>query len=519
MFKIVSFVVAILKYFNSPRIILTPLLCGMFFPTSSAAESSRKPELIEPEVEAEDSAVELYITPNRYLTSREEIGSSFSVVTKEDIQVRKQPGVLEALQTLPSVEVFRSGGSGTTASVLIRGADSDQTLVLIDGVRVNLNSTGGYDFTNLKAEEIERIEVIRGPQSVLYGSEAIGGVVNIITAKAAPGLSGSLRAMGGSFGTQEYRAGVSRGGESSHASLTASFLKTDGYSAASEDAGNVENDGHQNLSLSGRAGATVLDNAELELTFRYSDAEVEADGFDFALGAVDDLNFEQDNRFFVSSLTFTKPLTEWLKANASIGLNRDELEGKDPDTDFNNFEIDNRSETVTSSVEVYPPWEGVFLLGYTVDHRKTENKGVFEKSRTIHSVFSQKQISFFEQLTVSAGVRYDDDSDFGNETTFRTALSFNISETGTRLHSSFGTGFKAPSFNELYFPDFGNPDLDAETSWGYDVGIEQAFLVRKIIADITFFQTNIDDLIGFDSVTFLASNIDEAEIRGLENKH
>ena len=467
-------------------------------------------------IEEIEEVPELYITPNRYLSRREEIGSSFSVISKEEIDQKQKPTVLEILKTVPGLDVVQNGGPGTTSTIFLRGAESDQTLVLIDGVRVNLNSVGSFDFSKLKAENIERVEIIRGPQSVLYGSEAIGGVINIITAKAGEGPSGAFSAAGGSFGTHEYTAKAGYANESQNVGLFASYFRTDGFSAASEKRGNFENDAHDNFSVSGRAGSEFLKNGQVDLTLRFSKANVELDDFEFGVGPVDDFNFEQKNTFLNSVLTASKPLADWVLAKVSLGVVDDELEGKDPDSEFNNYKIDNLTGNATGTLEFYPSWDGVFLAGYSFEKREAENRGNFNKSREVNSAFVQKELKLKDVFVVTGGVRHDDDSDFGNETTFRTALVYLVPSTSTRFHGSFGTGFKSPSFNELYFPDFGNPDLKAETSWGYDIGIEQVFCDELALFDLTFFQSEIDDLITFDSETFLAANVEEAKIYGIE---
>ena len=469
-------------------------------------------------VQAEDNTVTtLFITANRYPTEIDEVGSSITVIDEQEIEVKNQSSVLELLRSVPGLNVLQSGGRGKTTSILIRGAEADQTLVLIDGIRANENTTDQFDFATLKAENIERIEVLRGPQSVLYGSAAIGGVINIITKKAERGLGVATSLEGGSHGSEQYKSTLSWSSERAHAITTVSYLAEDGISAAAGDRGNIEDDSYENFSLSSRHGVQFLDDGNGDLTLRFSSARSEVDGFEFGIGAIDDPNFVQKNDTLTLSLNLTKPLTTWLTPSITLGYVDQDLKGNDPDTEFNNFSIDNRTQSLVPKLDFYPSWGGVLTLGYSFENREGKNRGSFDERRDIHAFFLQKQISWDERFFVTAGMRHDDDSDFGEETTFRLTTAFLLSGSATRFHASYGTGFKAPTFNELFFPNFGNRDLDAETSWGYDIGVEQSFLDERATVDITFFQNKIDDLITFDTDTFLAANIDRADILGIES--
>jgi len=215
-------------------------------------------------------------------------------------------------------------------------------------------------------------------------------------------------------------------------------------------------------------------------------------------------------------LNISKPITEWLTTKVSLGATDEDLAGDDPDTEFNNYDIDNQTQNVTGTLELTPSWDGVFLLGYSYENRKSDNRNNFDATRDVSSLFANKQLKLAQDIVISAGLRYDNDSDFGEETTFRTTFAYVLANTETRFHASYGTGFKAPSFNELFFPNFGNPNLEAETSWSYDIGIEQPIFDGSLVLDVTFFQNKIDDLITFDTTTFLAANTEEAKIHGIE---
>jgi len=466
----------------------------------------------------DDLQVDLYITANRIPTPLDQTASSVSVITREEIERSNQSSVAELIRETAGLDIVRTGAPGGVTSAFIRGAESDHTLVLIDGVRVNSNATGGFDLSNLNSANVESIEIIRGPQSVLYGSEAIGGVISITTSSGSgEGVSGKVSLSGGSFGTQNYstQVGVVEGDVS--ASLSASYSNSDGFSTASEANGNTENDSYENLALNGKVSASLFEKGEAELSVRYVNGQAELDGFDFTIGPIDDPNSEQDNDQLAGSLAFAYPINENFKAGVKLGASRDNLEGTDPDTEFSNFDIESQTESVTTTLEVIPEWIGVLVMGHTFEKRKTDDNGNVDTSRDINSFFIQEKFAIDSWPVITAGVRYDDDSDFGDETTFRTSLLYDCEECGIIFRGSFGTGFKAPSANELFFPGFGNPDLEAETSWGYDLGIEVPFGARNAVFTLTWFQSEIDDLITSDPETFLASNIDQANILGIES--
>ena len=459
---------------------------------------------------------QIVVTATRTELPKGSVGSSITVVDGDQIDATKQPTALEVLRTVPGLEVVQSGGAGRTTSVFIRGGNSNHTLVLIDGVRVNSNTLGSFDFADLKSDSIERIEVLRGAQSVLYGSEAMGGVINIITKKGTKETQTSVRLEGGSHGTSHGRVSVGSGNESIDFASSVSYFDTDGISAASSSNGNSEDDAHENFSSTSRLGANFAEDGRVDVTLVTSNSETELDGFTFGVGQTDDPNWDQDRDFVQSSVSFKKPINESVTPSLVLGGTYDRLVGEDPDTEFNNFKITSRTYQVSPQVDVVPFDNDVLTLGYTYERREGENVGNFDDTNHIRSFFASNRYSVDESLHLTLGVRNDDHSTFGGETTYRTTVSKEVSDWATRFHASYGTGFRAPTFNELSFPGFGNPDLDPETSWGYDFGIEKQFSQGDVLLDVTYFENEFEDLISFDPVTFTAVNIDEAEAWGIE---
>ncbi|NND87721.1 MAG: TonB-dependent receptor, partial [Flavobacteriaceae bacterium] len=327
------------------------------------------------EVEQKKTVV---VTANRYPTDIREVGSSVSIIDAEEIKQSGQPTVLEVLRSVPGVDVVQSGGRGRTTSVFIRGAESDQTLLMIDGVRANDNTTGLFDFADIKAENIDRIEVIRGPQSVLYGSEAIGGVIQIFTKNAGKGTTANAFVEAGSRGTHQYRANIGHRDKNISSSNTVSFFGNDGISAAQSKNANPEDDSYRNVTLSSKNTAKFLEDGSINFIARYSNSESELDAFDFMGNVVDDLNFEQDTELLTLSTRIEKSVNDWVTPSILIGYTKQEIEGIDPDSEFNNFDISNDTFAVTTKVDITPTWGGTTSLGHVFETRKADNRGNFD---------------------------------------------------------------------------------------------------------------------------------------------
>lgn len=445
---------------------------------------------------------------------RQRSGSSVTILDRAEIERRNETTVLELLRTVPGLEVAQTGGPGKATSVFIRGGNSSHTLVLVDGVRVNGTTTGAYDFADLTADNLERVEVLRGPQGVLYGSEAVAGVVSIVTRSGEGPAQAWVRGALGSDNYSRFGAGVRGASGAVDYSVSASHLSTDGVSAASEAAGNSEDDPWENLTLSGRLGTDVWSDGRLDLALRYAEGETDVDGFAFGIGPVDDLNALQDHTIFSGSLTLRKPINDVWTQRFVLGHSRDDLEGEDPDNFFSNFEILSRSTSLQTQADLALGDHHTLSLGYQYEERDGESVGSFDQSLDIGSFFGESLWSWGEAFDLSLGVRHDDHSVFGSETTYRVAVSAALGPYA-RLHASAASGFRAPTFNDLFFPGFGNPSLRPETSEGFDVGVEFTSDDDRWTVDLTYFDTDFEDLILF---TFPGGiiNVGEATSSGAE---
>ncbi len=477
-------------------------------PVPSSEESEAEPRSTHAEV--------IVVTAERRETPVRTVGSSVTVLDRAEIERRNQTTVLELLRTVPGLEVSQGGGPGKTASVFLRGGSSSHTLVLLDGVRVNDATTGAFDFADLTTDQIERIEIVRGPQGLLYGSEAVAGVISIASRRGREGLRGSAEVGAGSHDLRHLRLALDGGTGRLDYSLAVADLATDGVSAASERRGNRERDPYDNRTAAGRLGLAFLGDGRVDLSLRHLEGDTRLDGFDFIAGPVDDPDFTMAREALSLALKVEKDLARRWRQSFLVGHYDEDLAGADPTDPFNNFAIGTRRTEITAQSDLALSPADTLSLGYTLERRQGENLGAFAEVVHLRSAFAHNRWSWRERLFLTAGVRRDDHSRFGGETTFRVTGARLWPGSGTRLHASYGTGFRAPSLNELFFPGFGNPGLAPETSEGLDLGVEQTFLGGRLRLDATYFETDFDDLIGFDFTTFRAANIARAEVAGLE---
>lgn len=493
--------------------------CLLWTVLSGAAHLQAQSNPSDPSQDAEESQPtireRIVVTANRLPSPVEEVGSSVTVIDAEEIERRGKTTVAELLRTVPGVAVARSGGEGQITSVFLRGGGSSQTLVLLDGVRLNNANTAAFDFADLSTDNIERIEIVRGPQSTLYGSEAMAGVISITTKRGDGEMSIDGLAEAGGLGLARASLGVSGASGPFDYAVSAASYSYDGVSAAEEQAGNSEEDGYDNVTLSSRLGWAFADDGRLELSLRSFAGDVEIDGFSFGVGPVDALRARQERDGATADLSFEKTFGR-VRQTVSASLYDERLRGEDPDDPFGNFLVDSQISELTAQSDIDVAENDVLTLGYSVEKREGVSRGNFDESVAVQSFFLQNTWAHDERFFLTVGARSDDHSDFGDEVTYRATVAWLFPNHGSRLHGSLGTGFRAPTLNDLYFPFFSNPDLEPETNSGFDLGLEQRFLDDRLVVDLTWFDLDFEDLIAFDTVTFLPQNIAEAASRGAE---
>lgn len=482
------------------------------------------------EAPPEAAVEEVVVTATRTEAPLKGTAASVTIITEKEISEKKAKTVLEILRDVPALDVVQTGGLGGTTSVFMRGANSNHTLVLIDGVQVNSPTAGLFDFADLTTENIERIEIVRGPQSTLYGSDAIGGVIHIITKRGKGPAAPFLSLEAGSFGSFREVIGFSGSNELLDYSFSASRFDTRGFSKASERAGNTEKDSYRNTTFSSRVGLSLPREARLEWTARYTDAEVDLDGCDPVtfFCPVDDPNFVQDTRSLVTSLGLTAPMNKVWDQQLKLSFNQDKLKGTDPDTLSNNYVINTQGRRLD--------WQHNFSLGeldkitvgYEYEAQIGENQGSpgFDEALVNNAGYALNQLRL-GSIFLNLGVRYDDNNRFGKEKTYKAEVAYRIEPTGTKIRAAHGTGFHGPTLNDLFFPGFGNPNLKPEKSSSVEAGIEQQLWGKRLRLGVTYFQTRIEDLIQFVSdpvacvapfapFNFCPVNVNQAKVIGTE---
>ncbi len=452
-----------------------------------------------------------------------EVGSSTTVITAQEIEKRGKMTVVELLRTVPGVSVTQQGGLGSFTQLYLRGGAPGHTMVMIDGVEVKylMEHDGGFfDFAHLTADNIERIEIIRGPQSTLYGSSAMSGVINIITKKGMGRPKFNISSEAGSHNTFRESFGLSGGTEKIDYSFSVSQVDSDGISAA---AGGAEDDGCEITNISGRLGFKVLDDSRLSLVLRYTDAESDIDD-----GAnQDDPNYTIGKRMFASKIQFDQPLSNWWEHKLSFSFLDTERMYKDfPDDvdtgdnthswyngDIKKFEWQHNFfpfdfDTIICGFD-YKEERG-FADGYHAGSTRFDRKTVDNKG-----YYLQNQLKLWEKLFTTVGLRTDDHQLFGTETVYKVSNAYLIPETGTRFKANWGTGFRAPSLYQLY-SSYGDPNMKAEKSESYDFGFEQSLFEDVASFGITYFHNDFKQMIAWDSDVSKYANIDKAETKGIE---
>ena len=478
--------------------------------------------IISPAAFAEDDIEEVVVSATRYARPLSDIGSSISVISAEDMEKSQTVFVQDILQNVPGLSLNQTGAFGGVASVRIRGASTAQTVILIDGIQINDVSApgGGFNFANLDPNGIERIEVLRGPQSILFGSDAIGGVINVITPTGEEGLGGSLFIEGGSFNTVRGGGHIAGGTEQLNFSLSGSGISTDGISKADEDDGNTEEDGYRNISLHGKVTAKLSENHSLQLISRYIDSRTEFDGFPppfYMLSDTDEVSLSKE--FLIAGRGFFNYLDGRLQNTISVEyskINRDG-EANGAPVSFLSF------EGTRFNVDYFGHYDisDDFSVSIGLQHEETEAKDTSPLKFDIDSVFSELSWQGIEGLTLTAGLRYDNHNQYGSTTTPRITGAYYFSESNTKIFANWGEGFKAPTIFQLtYVCGFcgltePNADLQAEESNGWEIGFEQGFNNDAMHFGATYFDQKFKNLIDFDFALGYG-NIASARTKGVE---
>lgn len=495
---------------------------------------------------------ELLVTTGAAALPTKEVASSFTIISAEDIATYQYRDVVAALQSVPGLHVVQSGGKGALTSVFTRGAQSNQTLVMLNGLAINDPSSpgGAANLGTITLDNVERIEVVRGPQSALYGSQAIGGVINIITKTGDVSPVSTAKIEFGTLGTVNTSA--STGGLAGPVTyyLSAARNATDGSDvtpARLRGAEGNEDDGDENYNLSGNFGFDLNEQIKASAFIQYtkSNTDIDDSGSD---SFFNNTYQNRNNQTKSTSLLIGSGLegsffNDAWRPKLSLGISRlisDSYDAVAARDSIYSYEIGAKGDTqkveFANALDLIP--NNLLTFGASYEHTKFKASGArdftggflilpnSDASTSTKSLYLGDHITIGDSFFLTLSGRYDMPEDFKNRYSYTIAPGYYIASTDTRLTASYGTGFKAPSLYQLYgfdpnsFGNFyiGNPNLKPETSKGWDAGIEQGFLDGKVRTGLTWFQNDIKDAIsiiyiGFDST---ARNTDKLETKGIE---
>ena len=421
-------------------------------------------------------------------------GQAVTVIGEDEIEAVQGADLTRVLERAPGVAISRNGGTGGFTGVRLRGSEAEQVLTVIDGVRVSdpAAPTGGYDFGNLLALDLDKLEILRGSNSTIWGSDAIGGVI-VASTRAASGLRAQAE-----YGARDTASGIVSAGlsdpDTGFLGLSGTWFSTDGISAA--EAG-TEADGFEQWALNGHARYYFNDRFEVFARTRYAEGELDLDGFpapDFILADTDEVQETRQWTGSAGAVLDTGAL--FLSAAYSFAdTDRDNLDGTGAET----FASQGRSDRIELRGEWRPI--GPFLLHFGAENEWTSYATAFDAGEDTRSSGAYVQAGIeYNAISGHIGARVDDHADFGTTVSFGADASYELSP-GLRLRASIGEGFKAPSLFQLY-SDYGNLALDPEQSTSFDLGLaygERTLSREPIYGAVTLFQRNTDNQIAFVS--------------------
>lgn len=439
-------------------------------------------------------------------------GYSVSNIGIDEIELRQPSTLSDLLATLPGVTVSNTGPIGGFSAVRIRGAEGEQTLTLIDGVRVNDPSSpgGGFDFGNLLIGNIDRIEVLRGPNSVPWGSQAIGGVVNIITARPGSANSRALRAEYGSNDRANLVGQYGISGDRISASLGGGFFRDDGISAA---ANGSEADGYKQYAANGAIEVKLSDAVSIDLRGYYAHSRADLDGFPPPFYSLSD----------TPEYSTGQQVIGYAGINASHGDLQNRIALTVNDINRDNFAApgaaapDFLSRGRTERVEYQGDWQLAQPLRavFGFEHERSRFTDGFAPAKTRHSgAYAQAIIDPTDKLTITLGARVDDHKSYGTKATFSANTAWRPAAQ-TVIRAAYGEGFKAPTLYQL-FSFYGDAGLKPEIAKSYELGFEQSLLEGQLRFGATAFQRRTQNMIDFDLFFFRYNNIIRSRAKGIE---
>jgi vitamin B12 transporter len=471
---------------------------------------------------SDDQIENIIVTGTRIPTQISESLSAVTLFQRADIERLQASDLFDLMSHVPGSSLVRNGGRGSSTSMSLRGNQSDHTLFLMDGVRIGSATTGGAALAAINLSTVQRIEIIRGPKSNLYGADAIGGVVNIITRKTESSRVLNVEAGFGSNGTQDTTILLGANGDKYSLTAVLNHLDTDGIDNTESKAGiNGDDDGFTKDSMAINYQYQATDSALWKVTYNQNDTKADYDN-NCSIGSWPnsspvDCDIYSSGEVSALASTMDMNISEQWQTSFQIGHTIDEGSERARNIDLsttNNGGKFNTKKTEATWVNTLGLAAGqALMLGLDYQKEEVDSSTVYnEESRENSAGFAQFQTQL-GAVDTNLGVRYDDNEQFGSHTTVSFLAGIDLSET-LRLVGSFGEGFKAPTFNDLYYPGFGNASFVPEESKNIEIGLNAD--LGNVSATLALFNNNIENLIQYNSATFASDQTAEVEITGLE---
>ena len=475
------------------------------------------------------------VTATKVETPREQLGASVTIIGEDELKTYNYSELQEVIRQVPGVEIQRFGGLGRNSSIRIRGANSNQVQVLVDGMRVKSPALGSAELSELSLDAIDRIEVVRGPQSTLYGADAIGGVVNIITKKGAGPVQSSVHLQAGSYATFREQANVQGAYGGFNFNLSGSRYDTEGYLRR------FKNDDAEQTAFAGRVGYDFPWKGELSVTGRYTKLEADLPiSSTFTKPTLLDPNAQQQNDTWLYNVAYKQTMFSWWNWRVRFGQWFNNVGSQNPPPPPGDAfgVLVSQTDTKRQEAELINSFDLAKWNTFTVglEHRREqgstravtgfffppEDVSVFHKTLNTSSVFGQDEVRLFDRLFVTGGARWEDNDTYGESLTPRVSVALLVKEIGTKLRGGWAKGFRAPTINDLLFPGFGNTALKPEHSESWEAGLDQKVWQNRLRFGTTYFHNAFRDLIQSSPAPgspfgFLPKNVGRATTQGWEN--
>jgi len=464
---------------------------------------------------------EIVVTASRMEEPLRRAPESITLIGAREIERSGKQTVIDVLRTVPGLSIQQSGTVGGEAYIHMRGTNNAHTLILVDGVRIGdpVYFDGKISIADFPADNVERIEVVRGNQGVLYGSDAIGGVINIITKKGKGKPRWTLGAEGGSYETFRERLAFSGAWDRFDLAAAVSRLDSKGVSKADEDLGNREQDYYHDTAVSAKFNARLTDASRAGVSAVHTRSKMDYDSDALMTGNLVDADVVQNVDITTVSGHFEQDITDAWRQTVKLGLTQTKREYF-RDGGLFDGRYSGRIGFASWQHNVFIADRDTVTAGFDFQHEQGDSAAPWgdlpEQIARTKSVFLQNQWTQVRNLEVTLGVRHDDHQAVGGETTYKGGAAYLVEKTGTKFRASYGTGFRAPSLYQLFDPTYGNPGLKPEKSRGWDAGIDQSLFQDRLTLNVTYFRNDLTELIVYDFTASRYKNVETAKTSGWE---